>query len=164
MQRPSWVVLVPALLAAAGCATYRDLMPARSTRANVEATLGPPAEVRARSDGETWLYYPKQPFARKVLVARVAPNGTLIAVEQRLSEEYIAKLVPNQTTREDVLVLFGQPYERLNIPRMQRDMWTWYMRQYATLPATLNVQISPDGVVREIYVLDDNNKNDGKKN
>ncbi|HZT63143.1 MAG TPA: hypothetical protein VFA36_08385, partial [Burkholderiales bacterium] len=84
MQRPSWVVLVPALLAAAGCATYRDLMPARSTRANVEATLGPPAEVRARSDGETWLYYPKQPFARKVLVARVAPNGTLIAVEQRL--------------------------------------------------------------------------------
>jgi hypothetical protein len=37
------------------------------------------------------------------------------------------------------------------------------MRQYGTLPATLNVQISPDGVVREIYVLDDNNKNESKK-
>jgi hypothetical protein len=46
---------------------------------------------------------------------------------------------------------------------MERDMWTWYMRQYATLPATLNVQMSPDGVVREIYVLDDNNKGDSKK-
>jgi len=98
-----------------------------------------------------------------VQVARVAPDGKLIAVEQRLSEEYIAKLIPNQSSREDVLALFGQPYERLNVPRMERDMWTWYMRQYATLPATLNVQMSPDGVVREIYVLDDNNKNESKK-
>jgi hypothetical protein len=37
------------------------------------------------------------------------------------------------------------------------------MRQYGTLKATLNVQMSPDGVVREIYVLDDNDTRDGKK-
>jgi len=148
---------------ATGCATYKGLQPAQSTRADVEAALGQPAEVRTRSDGETWLYYPVQPFGRKVQVARVAPDGKLIAVEQRLSEEYIAKLIPNQSSRDDVLALFGQPYERLNVPRMERDMWTWYMRQYGTLPATLNVQISPDGVVREIYVLDDNNKGDSKK-
>ena len=163
MRCLSGPVLFAGLLAAAGCATYKDLQPAQSTRAEVEAALGPPAEVRARSDGETWLYYPKQPFPRKVLVARVAPDGKLITVEQRLSEEYIAKLIPDQSTRDDVLALFGRPYERLNVPRMQRDMWSWHMRQYGTLPATLNVQLSPDGVVREIYVLDENNKGDGKK-
>lgn len=157
------LLALAAVVAAAGCAAYKDLQPAQSTRADVEAALGQPAEQRLRADGETWLYYPKQPFARKVLVARVAPDGKLLAVEQRLSEEYIAKLIPNQSTQEDVLALFGRPYERLNVPRMERDMWTWYMRQYATLPATLNVQMSPDGVVREIYVLDDNNKNDSKK-
>jgi hypothetical protein len=157
------LLALAAAVTAAGCATYKDLHPAQSTRTEVEAALGQPAEQRVRADGETWLYYPKQPFARKVLVARVAPDGKLIAVEQRLSEEYIAKLIPNQSSREDVLALFGQPYERLNVPRMERDMWTWYMRQYATLPATLNVQISPDGVVREIYVLDDNNKSESKK-
>src|SRR6478752_4382161 len=138
MPRLSWPVLLAGLLTAAGCATYRDLTPANSTR----------------GDGETWLYYPNQPFGRKVLVARVASDGKLIAVEQRLSEEYIAKLIPNQSSREDVLALFGQPYERLNVPRMERDMWTWHMRQYATLPASLNVQMSSDGVVREVYVLD----------
>jgi len=157
------VVLAAAALVAAGCATYKDLHPAQSTRTDVEAALGQPAEVRTRGDGETWLYYPNQPFGRKVRVARVAADGKLIAVEQRLSEEYIAKLIPNQSGRDDVLALFGQPYERLNVPRMERDMWTWHMRQYATLPATLNVQMSPDGVVREIYVLDENNKGDGKK-
>ena len=164
MPRLSWPLLVAGVLTAAGCATYKDLQPAQSTRADVEAALGQPAEVRARSDGESWLYYPKQPFARKVLVARVAPDGRLIAVEQRLSEEYIAKLIPNQSNRDDVLALFGRPYERLNVPRMDRDMWTWYMRQYGTLKATLNVQMSSDGVVREIYVLDDNDTRDGKKN
>jgi hypothetical protein len=157
------LALAVAAATAAGCATSRNLQPAQSTRADVEAALGQPAEVRPRSDGETWLYYPNQPFGRKVQVARVAPDGKLIAVEQRLSEEYIAKLIPNQTSQEDVLALFGRPYERLNVPRMERDMWTWYMRQYGTLPATLNVQMSPDGVVREIYVLDDNNKNESKK-
>ena len=162
MRLPLLLALAAAV-AVTGCATYKDLQPAQSTRAEVEAALGQPAEVRARNDGETWLYYPQQPYGRKVRVARVAPDGKLIAVEQRLSEEYIAKLIPNQSSREDVLALFGRPYERLNVPRMERDMWTWYMRQYATLPATLNVQMSPDGVVREIYVLDDNNKGDSKK-
>jgi len=157
------ILALATAVSAAGCATYKGLDPAQSTRADVEAALGQPAEVRPRGDGETWLYYPQQPYGRKVRVARVAPDGKLLAVEQRLSEEYIAKLIPNQSTQEDVLALFGRPYERLNVPRMERDMWTWYMRQYATLPATLNVQISPDGVVREIYVLDDNNKSDSKK-
>jgi hypothetical protein len=157
------LALAVAAATAAGCATSRNLQPAQSTRADVEAALGQPAEVRPRSDGETWLYYPNQPFGRKVQVARVAPDGKLIAVEQRLSEEYIAKLIPNQSSRDDVLALFGRPYERLNVPRMERDMWTWHMRQYGTLKATLNVQMSPDGVVREVYVLDDNDTRDGKK-
>jgi hypothetical protein len=163
MTRRHLLALCAAVIAAAGCATSKDLQPAQSTRADVEAALGKPAEVRPRSDGETWLYYPNQPFGRKVRVVRVAADGKLIAVEQRLSEEYIAKVIPNQSSRDDVLALFGQPYERLNVPRMERDMWTWHMRQYATLPATLNVQMSPDGVVREVYVLDENNKGDGKK-
>ena len=163
MPRLSWPVLLAGLLTAAGCATDRDLTPANSTRADVEATLGRPAEVRARGDGETWLYYPNQPFGRKVLVARVASDGKLIAVEQRLSEEYIAKLIPNHSRREDVLALFGQPYERGSYPRMEREAWSWHMRQYANLPAGLHVQMSPDGVVREVYILDENNKGESPK-
>jgi len=163
MSRPLLPVLIAILVSAAGCATSGSLQPAQSTRAEVESAFGQPAEVRTLGNGETWLYYPKQPFGRKVQVARVAPDGKLIAVEQRLSEEYIAKLIPNQSSQDDVLALFGRPYERLNVPRMERDMWTWYMRQYGTLKATLNVQMSPDGVVREIYVLDDNDTRDGKK-
>ena len=149
------LALAVAAATAAGCATSRNLQPSQSTRADVEAALGQPAEMRTLGNGETWLYYPKQPFGRKVQVARVAPDGKLIAVEQRLSEEYIAKLIPNQSNRDDVLALFGRPYERLNVPRMERDIWTWWMRHYGDpgVPVELVVQMSPDGVVREVYML-----------
>ena len=156
-------VIIALALLLAGCASYRDLAPGQATVADVEAILGRAAEQHARSDGETWLYYPKQPFGRKMLVARVAPDGKLIAVEQRLSEEYIAKLIPNHSRKEDVRDLFGPPYESLTFPRMQRETWSWHMRQFGNIPVQLNVQMSPDGVVREIYVLDDNNKGESKR-
>ena len=150
--------LAVALLA--GCAS---LTPGLSNVAEVEASMGRAAEQRAGPDGETWLHYPRQPFGRKVLVARIAPEGKLIGVEQRLSEEYIARLVPNHSRREDVLELFGSPYERLDFPRMNREAWSWHMRQFGDLPVGLHVQMSPDGVVREIYLLDENNKGESKR-
>ena len=142
-------------MAVAACASR--LAPGSSTQAEVEAALGAPAE-RRQVGAETWLYYPNQPFGRQVRVARVGPDGRLVALEQRLSEEYIAKLVPNQSRREDVLGLFGQPYQRSDYPRLQRETWTWHMQHFTRQPAGLHVQMSPDGVVREVYVLDESDK------
>jgi hypothetical protein len=134
---------IAALLLPAGCAT--------STA---------PAATRAQPGGETWRYFPDQPFGRKVLVERVAPDGKVIAVEQRLSEEFIARLVPNQSRKEDVFALFGPPYEASQFARMEREVWSWHMRKFGLLPVGLHVQMSPDGVVREIYLLDENYKNE----
>jgi hypothetical protein len=155
------IAVVAVLVAVTGCATPRALAPGQSL-ADIEATLGP-ARERRQVGNETWLYYPNQPFKRQVHVARVGPDGRLIAVEQRLTYEYVAKLIPNQSRSDDVLDLFGHPYERLNFPRMDRDAWTWHMRLDGNTDVSLNVQMSPDGVVREVYVLDENNRNDGKK-
>ena len=157
------LVALALLVVLGGCATYRDLHPGQSTLADVEAVMGHAAARRMRPDGETWLYYPKQPFGRKMYVARLAPDGKLIGVEQRLSEEYIAKLIPNHSRKEDVRELFGPPYETLTFPRMERETWSWHMRQFGTLPVGLHVQMSPDGVVREIYLLDENTKGERQK-
>jgi hypothetical protein len=153
------LALLAALLTLGGCAAPGRLTPAQSTLADVEAAMGAPAE-RRQVGGETWLYYPSQPFGRKVLVARIGGDGRLVAVEQRLSEEYIAKVVPNQSRRDDVLALFGQPFERHTYERLQREAWSWHMQKYGFLPAGLHVQISPDGVVREVLVLDERNDSD----
>lgn len=156
-------IALAAILLIGACALPERLVPGTSTAADVQAALGAPAHRRERRDGETWLYYPSQPFGRKVFVARLAPDGRLAALEQRLSEEYIAKLVPNHSRKEDVLDLFGPPYEALAFPRLEREAWSWHMRQYGVMPVGLHVQMSADGVVREIYVLDESPGDDPRE-
>jgi hypothetical protein len=40
---------------------------------------------------------------------------------------------------------------------MDRSVWTWHMRRFGDpgIPVSLNVQVSPDGVVREVYIIDE---------
>jgi hypothetical protein len=141
----------------AGCASFSGSgLNTSSTAADVERVMGSPAE-RRQVGGETWLYYPRQPFGRKVFVARLGGDGRLIAVEQRLTDENVARIVPNATRAEQLRELFGPPYSTMQFARQDRNVWTWHMRRFGDpgIPAALSVQMSPDGVVREVYLIDE---------
>ena len=144
------------VVALAGCASFdgRSLVPGQSSAADVERVMGAPAEKR-QVGGETWYYYPRQPFGSKTFVARVAGEGRLVALEQRLTDGNVAKIVPNTTRANEVRDLLGPPWLATHYARLDRNVWTWYMRQYGDpgMPVSLNVQMSPDGVVREVYLL-----------
>jgi hypothetical protein len=160
----AFVALCLALTLAA-CATFggRGLTPGVSSAADVERVMGPPAEKRQAEGGETWYFYPRQPYGRVTFVARLAPDGRLVAIEQRLTDENVAKIVPNSTRVEQVRDLLGPPYVAGHYARMDRDIWTWHMRRYGDpgIPVSLNVQMSPDGVVREVYIIDESSRNPG---
>ena len=149
-------VCVAAALSA--CATFdgRSLVPGQSSAAEVERVMGAPAEKRQVA-GETLFYYPRQPFGRKTFVARTGADGRLIALEQRLTDENIAKIVPNTTRAEQVRDLLGPPYAAGHYARLDRNIWTWHMRRFGDpgIPVQLNVQMSPDGLVREVYIIDE---------
>lgn len=142
----------------AGCASFdgRGLAPSRSTVADAEKVMGPAAE-RRQVGGETWLYYPRQPFGRKTFVARMGARGTLAGIEQRLTDDNVQKIIPNSTRAEQVREIFGPPYVAARYARLDRDIWTWHMRHFGDpgIPVQLNVQMSPDGVVREVYMIDE---------
>lgn len=149
-------LLAIVLLLLAGCAGFdgRGLQPGVSTAVDVEALMGTPAERRKGVDGEMVLWYPRLPYGRASYAARIAPDGKLIAVEQRLTEQNLEFLQKGKTTAESVHDLFGPPNKINQFPRMQREIWTYQM------PATtewkmLFVQFSPDRVLREYYYIDD---------
>ena len=155
---------LPALaLALAGCAHFdgRGLTPGQSSAADVERVMGAPAEKRQAAGGESWYFYPRQPFGMKTFVARFAADGRLIAVEQRLTDQNVAKIVPNITRAEQVRDLLGPPWSAWRYARLDRDIWTWHMRRYSDpgIPGQLSVQMSPDGVVREVYFLQEGGRN-----
>jgi hypothetical protein len=153
------ILAVCVALTLAACATFDGggLTPGQSSAADVERVMGAPAEKRPAAGGETWYFYPRQPFGRKTFVARLAPDGRLVAIEQRLTDENVAKIIPNTTRAEQVRDLFGPPWAAGHYARLDRNIWTWHMRRFGDpgIPVQLNVQMSPDGVVREVVILDE---------
>ena len=148
----SWLLAA----ALAGCVGYdgRGLVPGQSTGADVEAVMGEPAAVGGAPNGETVLWYPRMPYGNGSFAARIGPDGKLLSIEQRLTEQNIANILPGRSTTEEVLDLVGPPYRMDQFPRMDREIWTYKMQVFP-FPKALFVQFSPDGVAREVYFMDD---------
>ena len=100
--------------------------------------------------------HPRQPYGRQY-VARLAPDGRLVRVEPRLNDETLAKIIPNTTRGEQVRDLLGPPWQAAHYARLERSIWTWSVHRWGNvgLPAQLNVQLSQDGVVREVLIIDE---------
>lgn len=148
----------PLFFALASCASVdgRGLIPGQSSERDVQAVMGKPAETQPLANGDTVYWYPQLPWGHASYAARVGPGGRLVAFDQRLTEDNISKIVRGQTTAKEVHDLLGPAWRPEHYERMQRDIWTYPMRMpgYA-LPKWFLVQLSPDGIVRETYLLDD---------
>ena len=145
--------LVLIVVLATGCAA-RNLVPGQSTAADVEAQMGAAADKRIAANGETVYYYPHLPWGYATYAARIAPDGRLVALEQRLTLENVARLKPDVTRADEVRDLLGPPFEPMRAA--EREIWTYPMRVpgYPT-PRWFLVQLSYDGVLRETYFIDD---------
>jgi len=140
-----------------GCAVDRfdgdGLVPGQTTRAEVEKAMGVPADTRAGPAGETVLWYPRLPYGRVSYAARIDKNDKLIAVEQRLTKEYLNKLKPGVSRESDVRDVLGPPQKIDWFERGQVNAWTYNAKDIE--PQIMVVEISKDGIVRKAYMFDD---------
>jgi hypothetical protein len=153
------IIAIALAVLAVGCATAgRGLVAGQSTAAEVEARMGPAADKRPAPGGETVYYYPRLPWGYATYAARIAPDGRLVAIEQRLTEENTEQLKVGATRAEQVRDLLGPPFEPMHQRLSGKDLWTYPMRipGYPT-PRWFLVQISPEGVLTEKYFIDDPN-------
>ena len=146
------ILLVGACAAGGG---YR-LVPGESTAHDVEMVLGRPAVTRKGPDGETVYWYPQLPYGRANYAARIDEDGTLLAYEQRLTEENIKKVTIGWPAGQ-VFDLLGPPYHPEAYPRMERVAWTYPMLiQGYGYPKWFVVYLSMrDNTVVETYLMDD---------
>jgi hypothetical protein len=128
-------------------------LPQRSTADDVERVMGRPAEKRAGANGETVFWYPRLPAGRVSYAARIGADGTLIAVEQRLTRENFDALRPDESRASEVRDRLGPPSRVDPFPRSEREVWSYHAQGMA--PQLIVVQFSRDGVLREKYMIDD---------
>ena len=145
------------ILLLSGCASYSGsgLEPGRATEADVRKVMGEPAAVRKAPNGGQVLWYPRQPHGRQSFAAVLQANGTLAGIEQRLTSDHIAKIRTNETNVEQVLDVLGPPHRVLELPRLERKAFEYYVQTFPTVPQLLYVQVSPDNVVREVLQVDE---------
>jgi hypothetical protein len=148
--------LVGAVLVA-GCASYSGsgLVPGKSTAADVEQLMGPPKEKIGVAGGDSVWFYPRNPAGRHTYAVRVAPDGVVRAIDQRLTVENMQKLVAGATTANEVRELFGPPNRVTHLNMQERDVWEYRMLNPIQIPYNLYVQYSADGIVREVLFLRD---------
>jgi hypothetical protein len=152
------IVILGALAMASGCASFdgRGLVAGQSSFSDVEKTMGQAADKRPGPNGETVYYYPRLPWGYATYAARIGPDGRLSALEQRLTEDNIAKLKPGATRAEEVRDLLGPPFEPMKQALSGNEIWTYPMRIAGhPTPKWFLAHISPDGVLRETYMIDD---------
>jgi len=144
------------MLALTGCAGYSGsgLVAGRSTADEVEALMGPAAETRQDPGGETVRYYSRLPYGRQTYAARIGPDGKLLALEQRLTDAHVGKIRPGTSRAEEVRALIGPPYRDETFRNLEREIWSYKMFSGFS-PKDLYVQLSRDGIVREVILLDD---------
>ena len=137
----------------AGCASYdgAGLIPGKSTSAEIQATMGPPVE-RHSVGGESVWWYPRGPAGFHTYAVRVGSDGVLKAIEQRLTVENVQKVRANSWGKKEVRELFGPPFMVSNLPRLEREVWEYQLRE-VDFKWKLWVQFSPDGVVREVLQM-----------
>ncbi len=106
------------------------------------------------------LYYPQGPMGRKSYAVSLDANGKLQAIEQRLTDEIIAKINVGVTTAQQVRELLGPSLTHTTLPWKGRDVWEYKMGDVA-MPYVLWVQFSADGIVREVIKMTDEPDTDG---
>jgi outer membrane protein assembly factor BamE (lipoprotein component of BamABCDE complex) len=70
----------------------------------------------------------------------------------------LSKITPGETSAGQVRELLGPPLRVTRFDRMQRDVWEYRRYENPTDERQVAVQFSGDGIVREVLVLKDYNR------
>ena len=105
MTRIKAIFFLAMLIATAtGCASFSNsgLVAGKATGADVEAMYGRPAARVVKPDGGSVLYYPGGPLGHTSYAVVLGTDGKLQAIEERLTDENIAKIMVGTTTAQQV--------------------------------------------------------------
>ena len=154
---------VLALLLNAGCATFESggLVPGQAKAEDVQRSMGAPSDRLAFPDGSATWFYTSAPMGRTTHAVHLSPEGVVKSIEQVLTQQSIAKLVPGTTTSAQVREILGPPGRISRMDRQQRNVWEYRMYNDAQDDFDLYVQLSDDDVVREVVFLKDYHKEPG---
>jgi len=143
------LLLFPALLSTAGCASFSAINPGASAQ-QVETMVGAPANVWKNADGSEVWEYPRGPLGVETYMVTLGPDRAVREVRQVLSDEYISKLHVGMS-RDEVRRMLGRPRDIGFSGLNDEEIWSWRYREWGTRTMELYVQFDrPTGALKKI--------------
>jgi hypothetical protein len=136
------------VLALSGCAGWqglRGLQPGVDTKESVLERFGKPGAIWDEADGGKTYEYSSQPFGENCYMVRLAPDGSVRAVDQVLDAKWLAK-VDRGMTREQVRRLLGKERTVVFFSRLGEEVWDWNVDRMPGSIIRFNVHFK-EGVV-----------------
>ncbi len=139
------------------CASYdgRDLVPGRSSAADVERSMGAPAEKLRLAGGDALWFYPKGPQGLDTFAVRLSPEGTMRSKQQVLTVENVHKLVPRVTSASEVDQILGPPWRKTREGSPARDIWAYRLYDDTRTECNFYVWFSDDARVEKTLLIKD---------
>jgi outer membrane protein assembly factor BamE (lipoprotein component of BamABCDE complex) len=152
-MNPSRFLLLAVVAVALGACAGVTRVPVGSAEAQVRAALGEPALVLPDPAGGRHLAYPRGPLGTETFMARLGPDGRLVALEQVLNEDHIARIRQGVTTEEDLLRLIGPPWRRVEFANLRQVAWDYRFLDAWGYLADLSVMVDERRVVAGTVVV-----------
>lgn len=140
---------LPALMLSACAGFGSPALAPGATEADVVARLGRPTHVY-QDGGSRVLEYMHGPMGQTTELARIAPDGRLQSYEQVLTMEKFATIIPNQTSKEQVLLTVGAPSEVKFYRHVSMDGWNYPFKESNTWDSMMTIYVDNTGMVRRM--------------
>ena len=134
-----------------GCTTIlRQPPPIGAPLTAVTAQLGQPNAVYPDPAGGQVLEYRGQPMGQFQYMARIGPDGRLVAYDQVLTSENFGKVKVDRWTKDDILRNFGRPAEVSRVYAHDYEVWSYRYKEAGVWNSMMNVHFDAQGVVRQM--------------
>lgn len=120
-----------------------------ATEQQVIARMGEPA-YRYRDGENTLLEYPGGHFGQETFMARMGPDGRMIAFEQVRTLEKFGTIPVNRANKDDVLKAVGTPSETVWLPLPQQEVWSYRYKENGVWNSMMHVYFDSSGIVRRM--------------
>lgn len=110
-----------------GCDYFnsRDLVPGKSTSAEVRERFGPPQQVWPNEDGSVTWEYSRQPKGAECYMITLDSSQVVQSVEQVIQEKNLARIRPGMG-EVDVRRVLGKPASKQRFePKRDEEVWSW---------------------------------------
>lgn len=134
------------------CANMQDIPPGTSL-AEVQARHGSPTIECPLPDGSRSMVWSTQPMGQFAWATRAAPDGTVGAVEQILTDAAFNKVETGVWTTEQLRCTFGPPADisTVGMPSVRETVWSYRYRQDGVWNSLMHVYVSDDGIVTRLH-------------